>query len=201
MGYYVGDIPAHDLVIEPARDLEDFDTASATLTSPDPDVEEPITLDADIVEETIVIAWPEEPVLLFAGMYELRITLETTEGASERLPMVGIIVQDDSDGWHSLDSVREDWVDAPDNDRWLFELLQIAKTQCVEWIDEVEEDEAPDAFSCRLGQRMQSRNIWNASMVAAGGDLGDGTFAIVPRPLDWEVKQILTPRTRIPEVG
>lgn len=111
--------------------------------------------------------------------------------------------------WHTKDSIREAWGDADQiEDALLEELLVVAEDAvrayapalpAFEPETEEELEEIPTRY--RVGQMVHVKNLWNASRVAASGDLGGDTFEIQPRPLDWHVKQILRPQRGIPKVG
>lgn len=112
--------------------------------------------------------------------------------------------------WHDIDSVRDDWIDAPLDDDVLAELLAVAKgdvmayafksdREAYEAATEEEPYDVPDRL--RLAQRRQSENIWNAGRVDASGGIGDGgDFVMKPHPLDWHVKQLVRPRRAVPRV-
>lgn len=109
--------------------------------------------------------------------------------------------------WHTIETARDQWVDAPLDDEELEELLDAAKTavlayaptlpaQTVEnvggYIVPVNVD-IPSSY--RLAQLMQSRNIWNSSKASPSGDFDGGGYGLTTFPLDWQVKQLLRPRT------
>lgn len=109
--------------------------------------------------------------------------------------------------WHTLETARDQWIDAPDEDETLEELLEVARGQVVAYAPERKTDPivAPDSIivpvAYRLAQIRQTQNIWNAGSVDPAGGMGDGTdFVIRPHPLDWHVKQIIRPRGATPSV-
>ena len=111
----------------------------------------------------------------------------------------GGVTMTDADGWHTLDTARDQWVDAPYQDAILANLLEIAKEACLAFAPFTVSEtilEAPARY--RVAQLMQARNIWNASKVSPSGDLGDGTYVITPKPLDWMIKQVLRPKRAVP---
>lgn len=198
MSYHVGDIPAQALVVDPAFDTSDFDTVEAELTDP---AGETIALDAALDDDQIIVEWPPPPsILTVGGLYDLRLTVESG-GLRQRLPLVSLVVQDDTDGWHTLDSIRDLWPDAPSSDRWCFELLEVAKADVLAFAPALLEGVVVPA-NFRRAQYMHARDIWNASQnTGDSGELGDEGFAVRPYPLDWMVKQVLRPRTGTPAVG
>lgn len=111
--------------------------------------------------------------------------------------------------WHTPESARDQWADAPgdpdDEGDLLIELLDVARVQVEAYapiLTPPAEGEAVDVPThYRYAQLMQARNIWNASIVSPGGELGETDFAITPHPLDWTVKQMLRPHRAKPVVG
>jgi len=214
MTHYVGDIPSRAVVIQPAPgtvELEDFDTALAVIIDPSGDEIEDAglvaTIDGDL--DAVNVAWPETSLFTEPGLYQLRVTLIEDEsgGAVQRLPSFPIIVQSDEDGWANLDAAREEtrWPDANTlSDRVLFDILVEAKRAVIAYADEVAvnyDDEQPPP-NLRFAQIMQARNIHNAIRVdPSTGDLGDGSFQVRAFPLDWQVQQIIKPKTRRPKFG
>lgn len=203
MAYYVGDTPAEDLVVEPARngepiDLTPFDSVEAVLIDPDgatvPSSGFLATIDDD---NMIVVEWPTETVLEQPGMYMLRLTLESADHR-EQLAPIALVAQTD-DGWHTLDSARQLWADGPDGDRQMFELLDIAKRAVIAYAPALPDGTRPPTSYAR-GQLMQARNVWNAGDVSATGETGMESFALTPHPLDWTIKQLLRPQRGIPAV-
>lgn len=102
-----------------------------------------------------------------------------------------------AEGWHTLETAREQWTDAPYQDAILADLLEISYEQCLAYAP-APESNLPLPVHYRVAQLMQARNIWNASKVSPSGDLGDGTYVISPKPLDWMIKQLLRPKRAVP---
>lgn len=203
MAYYVGDIPAEDIVIEPARDddpisLEPFTEGDTETVWRDFDGE-PVAADflVSFEEDQLVVEWPTaESPFAEAGLYSLAITL-VGDDARERLAPVYFVAQAE-DGWHTIDSAREEWhTGAPTLDRRLFQLLEQAKEQVIEFAPAIAAV-APIPARYREGQMMQARNLWNAGRVdPQSGGTGDEEFVIRPFPLDWMVMQVLRPKKAI----
>lgn len=109
--------------------------------------------------------------------------------------------------WHTLETARDQWADAPyDNDQ-LEELLEVARVQVVAYSPTRKTDPSVAADSStvpvtyRLAQLRQAQNIWSAGAVNADGGIGDGSdFVLRPHPLDWHVKQIIRPKGATPRV-
>jgi hypothetical protein len=198
--FYLNDIPAEPFVIEPPLDvpLTDFTAATATLRKPDGITETGLT--ATIDEDAVHVAFPADAsVLDVEGVHRLRVTLTGT-GTTRRLPGLPIVVQDEDSEWHTLDTLREEWVDAEHiGDATLWELLSVARGDVLEFAPALADgDPIPDRF--RVAQRMHTRNLWNAARVAPDGATGEGDFVFRPHPLDWHVKALLRPRRGIPTV-
>jgi len=108
--------------------------------------------------------------------------------------------------WHDIESARDEWGDdAPFNDDVLTELLEVSKLQIIAYAPTLPEPEDPEAeevipTNYRLGQLRQAQNLWTAGQVDSSGEIGDGSFAVRPHPLDWVIKQILRPRRGVPRV-
>lgn len=204
MAYYTGDIPAEDIVIEPARnsepiDLAPFNEADTTVVLRDfQGVIIPadflVTFEADVV----ILEWPETSVLTTAGLCSITVTL-IGDTAREQLPPVYLVVQEE-DGWHTLDSARELWAMAPQNEFRLFMLLELARDQCAAYAPALAED-APVPPRYKEGQLMHARNLLNAATVSPDGNTGDDDFVLRPYPLDWMVKQMLRPQRGVPVVA
>lgn len=203
MGYYVGDVPAQPLVIEPARneepiDLAPFSEADAQLYGPDGDLVVTAGFLSTIVDEVIVIEWPESSPFDQPGIYELRVVLSNPDTeVRERLAPVRLVADTD-DGWHTLDTARDDWRDAPGFDAWLYELLWTARNDVIAYAPALAADQRPP-LNYRRAQLMQARNLWNAGKVdPSSGGIGSDTFVLRPFPLDWTIKQVLRPKRAIP---
>ena len=200
MAYYTGDIPAEDIVIEPAQngdptDLTPFETAAEVIVrAPDGTlVDSPARVPRNSTPPgQVVIEWPTDTALDQAGVYTMAVTLVTEDGGRMRLPSVYLVAQFE-DGWYSLDQAREDWLDAPSSDGRLFQLLALAQEQVLEFAPALVAG-APVPPRYKAGQLDQARNLWNSGKVdPASGAMGDDSFVLRPYPLDWMVKQGCAP--------
>lgn len=208
MSYYIGDIPADKLLIVPARgdtliDLTPFTSATATLRDDTGTIVPTVTLAATLNKALgeVAITWPAVSPFTRSGVFYVAVTLDGA-GIRERVPPVPLIVDEENDGWLSLDAARDSWADAPAADLDLFETLWVAKQQVIVYAPALDPLLPRPPLNYRKGQAMQARNIWNAAKVDAGsGGFGEGSFVIRPFPLDWMIKQILRPATAIPKVG
>lgn len=210
MAYYVGDIPAEDIVIEPARNGEPIDLSNFNTEDTTVEVRNPAgaIIEADFLitftdesegQDQVILEWPENTIFDDAGTYSLSVILSNGIQVERVAPFY--LVAQAIDGWLTVDAAREVWRDAPADDARLAQILDLAKQQVIAYAPALAEDALVPA-NYREGQLMQGRNLWNAGRVdPASGGLGDEDFVIRPYPLDWMVKQVLRPKTGIPVVG
>jgi hypothetical protein len=211
VAYYIGDIPVEDIVIAPARSgepipLDPFNTVDSEVQWRDGTG---AIVPAEFLlafatgggeDDMIVIEWPDTTPFETAGIYSLSVILGTNDGHRERLAPAYFIAQDD-DGWHTVDSVRQEWTGgAPADDRRLYQVLDMARQQVLEYAPELAVD-APIPSNYREGQLAQARNLYNAGTVDSSGGEGSGDFVLRPFPLDWMVKQMLRPQRAIGAIG
>lgn len=104
--------------------------------------------------------------------------------------------------WHDIESIRSAWDDAEQiEDDILGELLAVAREAVIAYAPKLSAGTTAIPTRYRVGQAAQVKNLWNATQAGPNGSIGDDTFAIQPRPLDWHVKQILRPARGRPRVG
>ncbi|WP_157001436.1 hypothetical protein [Agromyces laixinhei] len=196
MAYYIGDIPSAAIVLDPPETmtLPDFDTSAASIISP-AGTSTPVPSAPDAGLGVIIIDTPTDASLFpVEGIYRLRVVLHSPAGYVERIPDVPLVVQDPDSPWCTLDSIRDEWPDAETiDDGPLWRLLSLAREQVLAYAPTLAEgDPVPERY--REAQRVQARNVWNASRVAPDGGIGSDDFVIRPFPLDWHVKQIIRPK-------
>lgn len=205
MAFYVGDIPAEDIVIEPARgeepiELAPFDTVDVIFRNFDGTEVETSGFAGSIAGDEVVVEWPNDTPFEDAGLYSVNVILSSsTTNVRERLAPIYVIAQEE-DGWHTLDSARSDWADAPRDDFRLFTILTIAKTDVL-----TEGTSVPAGIARTMAQRqaqlLQARGIWTAGTKNGSGGIDEDNFTITVFPMDWAVKQILRPFSPIPTVA
>lgn len=177
--FAIGDVPSTPLTI--AVDTGDewvtvISPAAAAVISPAAGTTIEITL----------------PVLTTAGVLTIPLTLSNAE-ATEAVEPVRIVVEDPSTQWHTLGSARTEWADAPEHDIVLFELLNSARTACQAFAPAVET--IPPDY--RKAQLLQARGVWAASSATGGDRIGDDEHGVTVFPLDWNVKQLLRPKSAL----
>ncbi|ALJ20316.1 hypothetical protein [Microbacterium sp. No. 7] len=95
-----------------------------------------------------------------------------------------------ADLWPDLDGIDPDVVQT---------LLDVAQGQVLAYAPALPDGDPPANYV--LAQVRQAVNLWRASVVDAGGGIGDGeSFQITPHPLDWHVKQLIRPKKGRPRV-
>lgn len=205
--YYVGDIPSEDLVIEPARsdeeplDLSPFTDVDVELIDPAGVAVTSSGFIGSLTAGAVIIEWPGDTVLAAPGLYALRVNLTTVAGTGprERLAPIFIVVEQDS-GWADLALARDELKSDQISDVKLWRLLEIAKLQVLEYAPAITDQTRPPAHYVEA-QLMQAKTIWDAARVDAGGEVGGESFSFSPRPLDWQVKQLLRPKRGVPVAG
>lgn len=117
--------------------------------------------------------------------------------------------------WHTLDSARDEWNDAPADDNRLSVLLTVAYQAVAIYAPKFTAEDGTVSLgyedpitgvitpvtdttvpvNYREAQLMQARNHWNSVKVdPSNGAIGDDTFIMKPFPLDWVVKQTIRPQ-------
>ena len=207
--YYVGDIPHEVLIVLPelngvAQELHGNDLIEVVATAPDGT--EITSLTADVQGQVIEVTFPETTIFDQVGIYTVVCIIDHAHGgeivAATQVDPVRVVADDTSIEWATLAITRSSWVDSRAiDDDVLYELLQIAKHQILEYAPVLDED-AAIPISYRMAQLSQARNIYNGSIVdASSGDIGSDSFVIRPFPLDWQIKQLLRPRRGVPVTG
>lgn len=204
MYYTKGDTPAAPLVVVPTRagdviELDRYAGASATLTNPDGSTIEAsarILTDEDPAGPAVAVTLPQ---LAQAGLVHVAVLLSTDDGRADRFDCPPIAVQD-LDGWHTIASAHAEWSGSAGlDDARLYTLLRIARAECLAYRPDAATALEPVQY--REAQLVHARNRNAAARIdPATGDTGTDTFGAGPFPLDWTVKQILRPSTRIPVV-
>lgn len=196
MHYAIGDHPADALEVDvtEAGPSSLYGTAAVTLVRPD-------GMTADLgslpvpAGGVLHVPFGATSPFTVAGLYEVRVVLTQGEGDALRTETVWVpsLVVEAADGWHSLDSARDEWRDAPLDDPALFAVLDSARDQCGAFAPLV--DVVPARY--RQAQLMQARALWNSGAVAQNDQLGGGDLTVTVFPMDWTVKNLLRPKRAI----
>lgn len=197
--YWVGDSPATPIQIDlfSAEDTSAYPAALASLYGPDGALVHAFVAQP-VEDESVTLTLPADPFET-PGIYSLTVRLMDPAGHLVTLPDVPLVVQART-GWHSLDSARADWEQAPAEDVTLHNLLETARIECEAYAPALKAGvRVPTNY--RAAQLLQARNSLNAGQVQPSGDFGEGSFQMTPFPLDWKVKQLLRPQTGRPLIG
>jgi hypothetical protein len=157
---------------------------------------DPVTV--AVAGDELVLGFADAP-LDEAGVWqlELELTTDTARIVVEPAPLVVEV----RDGWHTLDTARAQWHDAPRLDIALYTLLAGARTQCEAYAPPLEAGQ-PVPLGWRDAQLMQARNTWNASKLdPSTAGIGAGEFVFRPYPMDQTVRYLLRPRLAIGAIG
>lgn len=198
--YYTNDIPSIEIEIIPEHDGEPL---PATFTYATPDVYAPdgskVTVAGFYIKhdddtDEWLFGWPLEAPFTMPGIYTVVPTFHGYGNAITQIDPVLVVVQEHGP-WHSLYTARLGWPGAPVDDAELYQLLEIAKGQVLDYAPErfsTALAEIPPAF--RRAQLMQARNIWNATKVDENNGIGGEGFSLTVFPMDWSVKNLIRPK-------
>lgn len=197
MHYAIGDTPADALEVDlsAAGPSSAYDGARVTLVRPDGTTVAFGQLAMPTSDDVLLVPFPATSPFTVPGLYGVRVVLSAGEGDTLRTETVTApaVVVETADGWHSLDSARDEWRDAPLDDPALFAVLESAKDQCLAF--------APATVGVpvryRQAQLLQARALWNSGHVNSDGALGGGDLTVTVFPMDWTVKNLLRPKRAI----
>lgn len=189
--YRVGDSPVQVTVLIPEDGWSLVPFESVTARALDPDGVEHGGLIASISahDDDLRVTWPTTSIFDKPGLWQVLVDLTTAEGKVEHFPPYWIPVEEVT-GWHTIDSIREVWRDAPTDDAELFVLLGSAKDQCAAFAPAVE-GRLPLRY--RQAQAMQARALWNAGHTSQD-QFGAEGMTVTAFPMDWQVKNLLRPK-------
>lgn len=189
--YFVGDVPSQSATIRVERDNADadlsvFDNVEAVLLAPEGTS---TALSASLVDDDVLVAWPEISPFTTPGLHRIRLTLTSLVGYRERTGDEAVVVQAD-DGWQTIESARAIWSEAPVDDGYLYQLLEVARIQCVEFAPDFV-GRAPSNYA--QAQLLQARALWASGNVSQGDQFGGEGLSVTVFPMDWTVKNLLRP--------
>lgn len=202
---YIGDRPVEPFIIPVPDDISptDYPLLSAAVRTPTGEEIGPLFAEYGVDEDDTpaVIVDALDTDLDDAGLYAVVVTASTASLERRRLPRLLFPVEDDSSGWHTTDSAREEWpTEGTYTDVQLYRLLAAAKTQCVDYAPTLAEGE-PVPMNWADAQLMQARNIANAAKTDPGSSADGELFVIRPYSMDKFVKNLLRPPKAVPVIG
>jgi hypothetical protein len=200
---HVDDVPAFPVVAnvdndDEATDLDWVTSQEAVYTSPlgvDTDLDAP-----DLTNGTVTINWPTDASLFTdPGLGFLTVTLKGAGSLSAVVEPIQVIAELPG-RWLTCAQARRVWDDANDLDNGeLWALLESARRACIEYAPAIDESE-PLPPTYRQAQLIQARNTWEATRAGGIESVGPEGFSVVRHPLDWQVKQLLRPKSMPPVV-
>jgi hypothetical protein len=149
-----------------------------------------------IVNDTIDFPWP---TFNSAGLFQIIVTVADDSGHSIRLNALPLVVQV-ADGWHTLDSARSQWIDAPEPDDVLYTLLEAAKAQCLAFAPALDPAARWVPATYKQAQLMQTRALWQSTKSNSADQMNAEGFTVTVFPLDRTIKALLRPKKGVPVV-
>lgn len=130
-----------------------------------------------------------------AGRHDVAASIVDSNGQRQQLEPVVVVVEL-LDGWHSLQSAREAWADAPRRDVVLFDLLQLARDACEAYAPLTPAEDGTPAV-VPAGHRQAQLNIaraaWQRVKGGQGDQLGIDGFAVRVYIDDPDTRRLLRP--------
>lgn len=162
-----------------------FDSGEVTILNPHGEVVA-VQPSPFIDNDTLIVTIP---VGTFTMPGVFRLVPRLIGRGSVTLESVSIVIQAD-DGWQSLESARAVWKEAPVDDGYLYQLLEVARIQCVEFAPAFVGG-APSNYA--QAQLLQARAVWASGNVSQGDQFGGDSLSVTVFPMDWTVKNLLRP--------
>lgn len=139
--------------------------------------------------------WPEESILETQGIHTIVIKFFDAAGVTVQCEPWKFIVQERG-GWLTLEQARGEWADAPLDDLLLFQILETAKEQCIQYGPALAADAViPQRYV--QAQLMQSRAIYQSVLANQNEQIGIDAFAVRVFPLDFTIRAMLRPKRAV----
>lgn len=139
--------------------------------------------------------WPEETILTAEGVHTIIIKFFDTDGVVIQCEPWKFVVQKRA-SWLSLEQARAQWADAPLDDIFLYQILDSAKTQCVEYAPALAAN-AVIPLNYLQAQVMQARALYQSVIANQNDQVGIEGFAVRVFPLDFTIRALLRPKKAI----
>lgn len=143
----------------------------------------------------INVAWPSTSKFTVEGVYSLRFTFTAADGEVVHPEPFHLVVQPLS-GWLSLEQARAQWADAPLDDVFLYQILESAKVQCVEYAPAIAAGAVIPANYLQA-QVMQARALYQSVIANQNDNIGVEGFTVRVFPLDFTIRALLRPKKAI----
>ncbi len=139
--------------------------------------------------------WPEETILTAEGIHTIIIKFFDTDGVVIQCEPWKFVVQKRA-SWLSLEQARAQWADAPLDDIFLYQILDSAKTQCIEYAPALATN-AVIPLNYLQAQVMQARALYQSVIANQNDQVGIEGFAVRVFPLDFTIRALLRPKKAI----
>lgn len=198
-GLWVDDVPVSptraDFVDEngDAVNISAFDSWSAYMLTPDGEIAG--TLTGSEHGNHLEFTWPEETILLTAGIYTIVVQFQDPLGVNVSAEPYRFVVQA-IDGWLDLERARAQWPDAPLDDVLLYQILQSSREQCEDYAPALAADTLPP-LNYLQAQLMQARALYQSVIANQADNVGIEGFAVRVFPLDFTIRALLRPKKAI----
>lgn len=196
---WVGDVPLSptraDFVDETgnAVQISEYASWSAYMLSPIGEVLG--TLTGSEHGQHLEFTWPTTTILETPGVHTIVVTFFDPLGVEVQCEPWKFVVQE-IDGWLSLEQARAQWADAPLEDLFLFQLLDTAKAQCVEYAPALALGAVVPARYVQA-QLTQARALYQSTIANQNDNVGIEGFAVRVFPLDFTIRAMLRPKKAI----
>lgn len=196
---WVGDVPLSptraDFVDETGNAVQISEYASWTAYMLSPIGEVLGTLTGSEHGQHLEFTWPTTTILETPGVHTIVVTFFDTLGVEVQAEPFKFIVQE-IDGWLSLEQARAQWADAPLEDLFLFQLLDTAKAQCIEYAPALPLGAVVPARYVQA-QLTQARALYQSTIANQNDNVGIEGFAVRVFPLDFTIRAMLRPKKAI----
>lgn len=196
---WVGDVPLSptraDFVDETGNvvQISGYNSWSAYMLSPAGEVLG--TLTGSEHGQHLEFTWPTTTILETPGVHTIVVTFFDSLGVEVQAEPFKFIVQE-IDGWLSLEQARAQWADAPLEDLFLFQLLDTAKAQCIEYAPALPLGAVVPARYVQA-QLTQARALYQSTIANQNDNVGIEGFAVRVFPLDFTIRAMLRPKKAI----
>lgn len=196
---WVGDVPLSptraDFVDETGNNVQisEFASWEAYMLSPTGEVLG--TLTGSEHGNHLEFTWPETTILETPGLHTIVVTFFDALGVEVQCEPWKFVVQE-IDGWLTLEQARGQWADAPLDDVFLFQLLDTAKEQCIDYAPALTAGQPVPARYVQA-QLTQARALYQSTIANQADNVGIEGFAVRVFPLDFTIRAMLRPKKSI----
>ena len=196
---WIGDVPASpthiDFVDETGNTVHVHEYTSHTVMMYSPSNTLVHTFTSVIHAQHVDMTWPEETILTAEGIYTLIIKFFDADGVTIQAEPYKIVAQKRA-SWLSLEQARGQWADAPLDDVFLYQILDSAKTQCIEYAPALAANAVIPANYLQA-QVMQARALYQSVIANQNDNIGVEGFTVRVFPLDFTIRALLRPKKAI----